>query len=499
MNVVDSPIGFRKSWLVLAALLYLLLPNVIFLLGWVRPEIAYPLSALLLWAVIRVGRISGRGSVPPDGIIAFNGKKLIIILALAFISLFFTELISFHGHFAQDWDMTVRNAVYDRLINHPWPLYSDEGGYFVYYHAFWLPPALLAKYVQSFISPNTLLFIWCYIGIFFTLLLAYSRLGMRIVLFLIVLCLYESLPLLYYDSRKVIRELFACNFPSECHWVPHFNYCLHHIRNTFNHGIAGGLCLMLIFGKTMPVKYYLLPAGLLCSMSPMLAIAMIPYLFIVYAMELVRYRSIPLNIPTIICAALVFLTGVYMLTPQANASIGVTVMWAAQPPFHKMPSFDHASFRMTLAVIVFLSVLIPFYFLTVRRMRKTKIFIACCVSYALITFVCIGAWNNELLFKGSLFGAFAQALIWCYQWPYLSRCKKLVFALCMAFTGVPYWGYTAYLAARTYSWKSEKMEQNIKYIDIHHTDSPYYHNFYRPAAPSMFFLRNQTSPNSQFN
>lgn len=115
-------------------------------------------------------------------------------LALFFsllVCLFCVEMIGFHAHIHQHWDFRLRNLVYEQLIDRPWPMTNGEGKFFVYYLAFWLPPALLSN-LFSFCSPATFAFIWSFIGLAIGTLLFYSRLKGKIILFILIFLTFDS-------------------------------------------------------------------------------------------------------------------------------------------------------------------------------------------------------------------------------------------------------------------------------------------------------------------
>lgn len=66
------------------------------------------------------------------------------------------ECIGFNLHVRQHGDFIVRNPIYYMLVNNELPLYSAREEYFVYYHAFWLPPAYFSRLFPTVNHPEHL-------------------------------------------------------------------------------------------------------------------------------------------------------------------------------------------------------------------------------------------------------------------------------------------------------------------------------------------------------
>lgn len=172
--------------LTIVGVLYLLLPNVLFLLGWVEPEVSIPLCLLLIFVVWRVLK---NLSIPQ---IRFEKKDLIFVFLLVLGCLFAVESLGINGHAQQSGDFIVRNAIYDSLVRESWPLHSERGEYFVYYHAYWLPPALLAKWLGAAFS-SFLLWGWTVLGFVLGFSLLYLRFKRSTLLLMAILFLMGPL------------------------------------------------------------------------------------------------------------------------------------------------------------------------------------------------------------------------------------------------------------------------------------------------------------------
>ena len=152
--------------------IYLIIPIIIFLLGWVKLWISIPLSlALIIFAYKRLKKMK----INLKNYLLENKKEIIIILLISLILIFLSGI---GGFVYQNKDHLYRNAIFSELINNKWPIYISPGGEFtkevmmVYYFAIWLPSALIGKIFGMKIAYFSF-YIWCVIGLF--LFLNYLR------------------------------------------------------------------------------------------------------------------------------------------------------------------------------------------------------------------------------------------------------------------------------------------------------------------------------------
>ena len=158
--------------------LYLLLPFLIFSLGFIKLIYSIPMVLLLIWVATKYWNNSKE-----DSNLSFESKKDLLIGSSI---LFFWVVLSGIGGFAfQNPDFHVRNAIFRDLVAMDWPvIYSYVGqntnsSYgFVYYIGYWLPSALFGK-LLGWKMANLALFIWTLIGVHITagLLMKKTRLS----------------------------------------------------------------------------------------------------------------------------------------------------------------------------------------------------------------------------------------------------------------------------------------------------------------------------------
>jgi hypothetical protein len=143
------------------SILYLTLPFLLFLFGWVRLSIAIPLALILLFALWQLVNQS-----PVSNLQSSNPSITVYYLLLTALWLLLSGI---GGYAFQNWDHHWRNAVFHDLINFDFPVYyaQPERGpvnMLVYYVGFWLPAAWIGK-LFGWGAANFALFLWSLIGL----------------------------------------------------------------------------------------------------------------------------------------------------------------------------------------------------------------------------------------------------------------------------------------------------------------------------------------------
>lgn len=163
MSVADRFRGslYRPAWLFHLSWLYLLLPWMLFLLGWLRPWVA--LSGATLVVLTFWNLWGGSPSVSPSIFNRGIWTGLVLLGLWVFLS-------GVGGYAFQNWDHHWRNAVFHDLIDYSWPVYYASGGkgpvqMLVYYMGYWLPAALIGKRLGWGVA-NLVLFLWTWLGVF---------------------------------------------------------------------------------------------------------------------------------------------------------------------------------------------------------------------------------------------------------------------------------------------------------------------------------------------
>jgi hypothetical protein len=233
------------QWLWRVTWLYLLLPFIMFCLGWFQPAIALPIAIFILWVLWRLWRAAG------------STDEMLFPLspAVMLVSGLWVFLSGVGGYAFQNWDHHWRNAVFRDLIAYDWPVvYSSvERGpvkVLVYYFGYWLPAALAGKLLGWKIA-NLFLFLWTWLGILLTVLHLNLKLKTSLLKAALLLMLFSGMdalgmflfapdyPTLWPATQHLETwsgDLQYSSFTTQLFWV-------------FNQALPAWLCMILIANK----------------------------------------------------------------------------------------------------------------------------------------------------------------------------------------------------------------------------------------------------------
>ena len=165
--ISEYEINISYIKLVIFAYLYMILPIVIFLCGWIKPFIGIPATFLLLYSFYRNIKDNYR----------LDEKIQVKIVPLFFLVLglyIWVYTSGIGGFWPQKADWHWRNALFRDLINFSWPVvYPETNNALVYYFNYFLPAALVGKILGWNIA-NICLALFTTIGIILSALLVYK-------------------------------------------------------------------------------------------------------------------------------------------------------------------------------------------------------------------------------------------------------------------------------------------------------------------------------------
>ena len=265
---MPSRLSLPARPLLCAGLLYLALPMIMFLWGWLQPLFSLPLCAAVACGLYATGRKL------PEGRLSLTERGTVLLLLLSAGCLLLAFLCGFTGHFQQHADFTIRNAIYGQLIAEPWPLVMPDGHHFIYYLGHWLTPACAASFCPAAYA-SWLLTGWTFLGLELALLTAACRWGIRKTAWwaLLLLCLGSpaaslnclGMPLSYLFPEYHAQIALFIGIPSQ-------------IFNTFNHAVPALLCSVLVLTRSLPASGYYLMGALLLPGSPLAALILLPFI-----------------------------------------------------------------------------------------------------------------------------------------------------------------------------------------------------------------------------
>jgi hypothetical protein len=266
----------RTSWLYRITYIYLLLPFVIFCLGWLRLSVGLPIAAIMLWAFWQLWK-----NIDPQ-VDSISARLTLPVLAITGLWV----LLSGVGSYAfQNWDHHWRNAVLRDLITYDWPVAyaAPEHGpvrMLVYYVGYWLPAALTGK-LLGWKAANAFLFFWTWLGVLLTgfhLSLKLKASPAKAFILLIAFSGMDALGALFFASEyptlwPPIQHLEIwggalqySSFTTQLFWV-------------FNQAVPAWLCIALLLNSA-PRATAILAWSLCFFFAPLASTGLLPYLII---------------------------------------------------------------------------------------------------------------------------------------------------------------------------------------------------------------------------
>lgn len=154
-------------------LIYMTLPVIIFLLGWIKPQYSIVASVLLMFSAYRIMK----QKITSEKNLKVSIKIIMVLCLIALVWCFFAGQ---GGYYYQSDDYGCRNAIFRDMINFKWPvIYDYNDSALVYYIGYWLPAAFIGK-IALFITNSTsvawavgnfALLIWSFCGVVLVFLL----------------------------------------------------------------------------------------------------------------------------------------------------------------------------------------------------------------------------------------------------------------------------------------------------------------------------------------
>ena len=340
-------------------IVYLLIPIVIWLLGWFRLEFGIPCALLLIAAFWKP--LSGRWL--PWKTEFHTSPIVVLFAACALVTI--TPAFGLFGAGNTDW---VDNRVYLKfLVTQDWPTFLPDllspyiTGYdsppiYRYYIASFLPPTLLGKLIGlSFL--NFAIYLWIAIGLSLGLLLfTKDRKGLAVVVAIIIFLLFSGLDVIYafffadsFEDYLGHWDLLRINL-GKIHIIPHITYML----IQFQHFIPVLLYVMLMFHLHSHRRFVGI-LGLLLVISflwsPWVIIGTLPLILVI----LWKHRLLPFlswqNI--IVSVPILGIIGIYLTSGSSNFVHGWTFSLIGWKDFMIwLPQFYLLEYGIILLLVV---------------------------------------------------------------------------------------------------------------------------------------------------
>lgn len=267
---------------------YILLPFIIFLLGWIKIYIALPITITLCYCFYRICKESPQLWMPIWN--RENVFKIIFIIGIIFIWVYYSGI----GKFVfQNTDHEIRNGIFNILVEYQWPVINYEvvpkynpalegsnATGLIYYIGFWLPSALVGKIMGL------------QIGYYFQAV--WAVLGIALIYYLICamfkkVTVWPLFVLIFFSGLDIIGILLTginpMDYGSKMHlewWGTPYQYSsmTTQLFWVFNQSIPAWVCTMLAYiQKNNRNLFFLLACSMLTSTLPFVGLLMLVSFF----------------------------------------------------------------------------------------------------------------------------------------------------------------------------------------------------------------------------
>lgn len=393
-NKTDIAFTVSGRLAVSCAVAYMALPTILFLLGWVRPLFSVPAAAAVAAAAVLLS------ATIPAPTLHFTRRQMAIYLCVLVLSLLWLLAGGMTGITSQHADFVVRNPIYETLIRCDWPLVDAGGRPFIYYLAFWLPPALACKCLScsDIFIINYVLTAWTGLGLALTLTVLWSKFRTATLLFLLLLIFQGPLDgivrwglHLFHLQGPLAHELYLTVLAFFGGVPPTMQ--LHY---TFHHTTLLWLFLSMAVAWDIPPRYQLFLASLCLLASPIGSLGLLVFIAVSTLIRRTPVRQYFSSWTVLAGAALVLLAGIYFTSSNGNNRIRLT--WQDSP--FDLLQYGNWKFWAAMAGSWLLTVGVPAALLF-RRFKKDALFWSALAILTLTYFIYIGSVGgyNEFLLQ----------------------------------------------------------------------------------------------------
>ena len=404
---------------------YLLLPFLIFCVGYLRWYFAICLILFALWSAYSVVHLYEKS----DSFSISYGQ----LCTLATISLSASFFLGIGGYWTQSSDWMAKNPLLNDLVAYSWPLKVDfsyaseevksicgQGEVaFVYYLFYYLPAGLLGKIFGSINVARVSLLLWSAYGLLLLLVWSlryFSQLNKRgcrqtIIALLLLLC-WGGMDIIGHFSRCVllwiqgVRPVYATWRIEE--WCrPYFYQYASNWTSLwwcFNQCIPIWIISIIIFSKRdlRSVGFFY---GIALLYSPWCVLGLIPIVaaFVIYS---VYKQGWAIVCKSISCANLFFPLLTLLIVGSFYMSNNTPL--SEKGFFWHFMNADEFFYKYCLFVVIE----IGFYVWMLRKdLKKDILLLATIATLLLLPFYKMTAWN-DLLTRGSMPALFLLSLVW---------------------------------------------------------------------------------------
>lgn len=267
---------------------YILLPFIIFLLGWTKIYIALPVTLILCYCYFNVCKESPELWVPVWN--RENILKVVFILGIIAVWVYYSGI----GKFVfQNTDHAIRNGIFNILVEYQWPVINYkilpeynpvlEGANatgLIYYIGFWLPSALVGK-IMGLRVGYYFQAVWAVLGIALVYYMICAMFKKITIWPLFVLIFFSGLDII----GIFLTGINPMDYGSKMHlewWGTPYQYSsmTTQLFWVFNQSVPAWLCTMLVYvQKNNRNLVFILACSMLTSTLPFVGLLMLVCFF----------------------------------------------------------------------------------------------------------------------------------------------------------------------------------------------------------------------------
>jgi len=446
----QPPMSRTCALLIGAGLVYLAIPNLLFLMGWFTPPVAIAAGVLLLFNVGRECMLLRASSLETPA--AGNAwKKALLLLGIALLLILDFLTGGIVGIFPTHADYSIfRQALFCNLRDAAWPLVLPNGREMSYYLANMLPPALMARVLPASWGQWCIVF-WGVLPVFLTLLILAAgirfpfcgKLGALLVMAALFFAIRDPLYFVFHSIiGKNIHDHLLVLSGWDCGGLlcpnARIPALLGHYVGAYNSlpptllAVAVMLCGERENRRLIPLVY-----ALLMAISPIGCIGLLPVAACLYGRAWKRER--------------VSWTGVAaeFALPLAMALLSALYFMRAENDIFLAPCYEVWGWENALYGIVRIGLAWALLVLPLARIEKHNglyYVVAIFLLTAHVIFMgSLPTMNNELWLKSAPAYMLILTVFWAKDWYRMSQFKYAVMAMCLI--GLSHSTYKAFLDA----------------------------------------------------
>lgn len=193
----------KRKWIANIGYLYVLLPLILFFVGWIKVWISIPVCLLLCYSFKETIQADNYLYLPK-----WNRLNIVRAILICFIVAFWVYFSGIGNFVWQNADHSARNAFYEMLVSNKWPItkrviYNEEIQMrgIIYYIGYWLPAAVIGK-IFGITAGYLFQYLWAVLGILISVVFLNSFLKKWSIWPVVLFIMFSGLDAIGYVLNK---------------------------------------------------------------------------------------------------------------------------------------------------------------------------------------------------------------------------------------------------------------------------------------------------------